>query len=509
MPSQDKLLLDMWREVARHFELAHSAPALFDILRAHLPVQALRIDHVSADRGQVETLVSTRKGTTAPVTLAAPDAHRLAEWCRGGEPHPTFGGQDIPLALTPLAPPTAGVATVFGPLRSEQSHLGVAIFTLRRALEAVEWPLLGGSLVALAAAMENQMRLIELGRLREAAEADRHSLLTRLGREQLADTIVGTDGGLGMVMQRAHLVAPTDTSVLILGETGSGKEVIARAIHDRSGRPKGPFIRINCGAIPPELIDSELFGHERGAFTGAVASRRGWFERADGGTLFLDEVGELPAAAQVRLLRVLQEGVFQRVGGEGDIHVDVRIVAATHRGLEVQVREGRFRQDLWYRIAVFPIRIPALRERTEDIPALADHLARRAARRLGLPLSLPDNDDLALLRQYAWPGNVREMAAVLERAAILGNGKRLEVRTALGAFDMDRTATPDSPAAANRGLDTLDRAVAGHIKRALARTHGRIEGPHGAARLLDVNPNTLRSRLRKLGIDAMRFRNSG
>ena len=220
--------------------------------------------------------------------------------------------------------------------------------------------------------------------------------------------------------------------VLILGETGTGKEVVARAVHSRSGRAAGPFLRVNCGAIPPELVDSELFGHERGSFTGATARRQGWFERADGGTLFLDEIGELTAAVQVRLLRILQDGSFERVGGQQPLHADVRLIAATHQDLQAMVAAGRFRADLWYRIHVFPIRLPPLRERPEDIPDLARHFALRAAQRLGLMPQAPEPPDIALLLAYPWPGNVRELAAVMERAAILGDGRRLAVAEALG-----------------------------------------------------------------------------
>jgi transcriptional regulator with GAF, ATPase, and Fis domain len=228
-----------------------------------------------------------------------------------------------------------------------------------------------------SAALENDRRLAELAALREAAEADRRSLLTRLGRQEIAETIVGADSGLRHVMERVELVAQSDVPILILGETGTGKEVVSRAIHTRSARSSAPFIRVNCGAIPAELIDSQLFGHEKGSFTGAVDTRQGWFERADGGTLFLDEIGELPLAAQVRLLRVLQDGFIERVGGHQPIRVDVRIVAATHRDLAGMVTSGTFREDLWYRVNVFPILLPRLRERIEDIPALARHFAER------------------------------------------------------------------------------------------------------------------------------------
>jgi transcriptional regulator with GAF, ATPase, and Fis domain len=363
-----------------------------------------------------------------------------------------------------------------------------------------------------AAALENDRRLRELTALREAAEADKQSLLRRLGRTDVAEAIVGADGRLRPVMERVGLVSPSDVPVLILGETGSGKEVIARAIHTRSTRAAGPFIRVNCGAIPPDLIDSELFGHERGSFTGAVATRRGWFERADEGTLFLDEIGELPGAAQVRLLRVLQEGVFERVGGERSLKVDVRIVAATHQDLGMMVQQGRFREDLWYRIAVFPIVLPPLREHPEDIAALAEHFARRAAVRFGLTAQLPSLQDIALLTNYGWPGNVRELIAVIDRAAILGAGKRLEVGKALGSIPTVSAQSPTTdqsplsqPSLASGRL-SLDAAMTEHIEAALEATHGRVEGPHGAARMLGINPYTLRGRMRKLGIDWRRFR---
>ena len=336
----------------------------------------------------------------------------------------------------------------------------------------------------------------------------------RLRRAGLNEAIVGAEEGLREVMAAVQQVARSDAPVLILGETGTGKEVVARAVHSHSRRAHGPFLRVNCGAIPPELIDSELFGHERGSFTGATATRKGWFERADGGTLFLDEIGELPLAAQVRLLRVLQDGSFQRVGGERSLSVDVRLVAATNRDLRQAVSDGGFREDLWFRIAVFPIPLPPLRERLQDLPALAAHFCLRAAQRLGLPPRMPDGADLALLTAYPWPGNVREFASVIERAAILGDGRKLEVARALGVTPASiPSASPVQPAAApppsavtESGLLPFASASRRHIEAALARCHGRVEGPFGAARLLEMNPNTLRSKMRKLGIRAKAFR---
>jgi transcriptional regulator with GAF, ATPase, and Fis domain len=269
-------------------------------------------------------------------------------------------------------------------------------------------------------------------------------------------------------------------------------------------------LRVNCGAIPPELVDSELFGHERGSFTGATALRRGWFERADGGTLFLDEVGDLPLHAQTRLLRVVQDGVFERVGGERPIRVDVRIVAATHRDLESMVAKGAFREDLFYRISVFVIRLPPLRERLSDLPALAAHFADRAGKRYGAGGLEVTPSDLALLSRYAWPGNIRELAAVIERAAVLGGGKRLELARALGSTLPRRPAAVHASATGREHtISSLDEALRVHIDRALQECGGRVEGAHGAARVLGVNPNTLRSKMRKLGISPRRHRGGG
>ena len=361
-----------------------------------------------------------------------------------------------------------------------------------------------------AAGLDNDYHLRELKTLREAVEAENRALLTRLDRQTLSDTIVGAEAGLASVMERVQLVARSEAPVLILGETGTGKEVVARAIHARSQRAQGPMIRVNCGAIPPELVDSELFGHERGSFTGATATRKGWFERADGGTLFLDEIGELPPAAQVRLLRVLQDGTFERVGAQTTLTVNVRVVAATHSDLHAMTRERMFREDLWYRISVFPIHLPPLRDRVQDIPSLATHFALKAAKRLGLPPALPSPEDLRALTTYNWPGNVRELAAVIERAAILGGGRTLEVAKALGGgppAPLPAASTPVLTPAANASqLLSLDGMAARHIEATLQASHGRIEGPFGAAKALGINPHTLRSRMRKLGINWRQFR---
>src|SRR3954447_27040289 len=232
-------------------------------------------------------------------------------------------------------------------------------------------------------------------------------------RAEPDERLIGGDTGLAAVMARAHMVARSSAPVLLFGETGTGKEIIARAIHEQSAYRSGPFRRVNCGAIPAELIDSELFGHEQGAFTGAVARRKGWFEQANGGTLFLDEIGELAPPAQVRLLRVVQDGEVVRVGGERPVRVDVRIVAATHRDLPAMVESQMFREDLYYRLSVFPIVIPPLRDRPSDIRAFAEYFAERAANRFGLRPIAVTEDDVRVLSEYRWPGNVREIAAVM------------------------------------------------------------------------------------------------
>ena len=336
----------------------------------------------------------------------------------------------------------------------------------------------------------------------------------RAGEERL----IGGDTGLAAVMARANLVARSNAPVLLFGETGTGKEIIARAIHEHSSFRSGPFRRVNCGAVAPELIDSELFGHEQGAFTGAVTRRKGWFEQAAGGTLFLDEIGELSLAAQVRLLRVVQDGEVVRVGGERPVHVNVRIVAATHRDLPVMVEAQTFREDLYYRLSVFPIVIPPLRDRPSDIRAFAEYFAERAANRFGLrPVAVSD-DDVRMLTEYRWPGNVREMAAVMDRAVLIGQGRALSVALALGresrAASAARFRAPTAGDAATGSpsdrapetIEPLDVIVRRHIEAALRETRGRIEGVHGAARLLGVNPHTLRARMRKLRIRWAEFR---
>ncbi len=348
-------------------------------------------------------------------------------------------------------------------------------------------------------ALSNTLRYDEVVRLKDRLADDNRQLQRDL-QHLVGDAIIGVDFGLRATMQQVHKVASTDAPVLLLGETGVGKDVIANAIHRGSPRRDGPFIPVNCGAIPEALIDSELFGHEKGAFTGALARKRGRFERADHGTILLDEIGEMPLEAQVRLLRVLQHREIERVGGTDPIAVDIRIIAATNKDLEQMVAAGRFREDLFYRLNVFPIVVPPLRERKVDLPALVQHFIERKAR----DLKLGHTPELApgameVLVGYAWPGNVRELENIVERAMILHRDEPL-------SFESLGPAPSAPPASGEPALDAetleLDTVVAEHIRRVLRRTGGKVHGPDGAGELLGVNPSTLRARMRKLGISA-------
>ncbi len=311
------------------------------------------------------------------------------------------------------------------------------------------------------------------------------------GRGEFAE-IVGESDGIWKVLRNIDMVAPTDSTVLILGETGTGKELVARAIHKNSRRSNGPFVRVNCAALPESLLESELFGHEQGAFTGATGKRTGRFELADGGTIFLDEIGEMPPAAQARLLRVLQEQELERVGSSQTIRVDTRVIAATNRDLLQMSEEGEFRDDLFYRLNVFPISIPPLRQRKEDIPTLVQSFITKLSKRLGRRIENVPQQVIDGLQQYHWAGNVRELENVIERAMILSSGDELVLPA---GFAPERAKRQD-----DLPLRSLAEVESDHIKSVLKHTGGVIAGPSGAAAILAMNPSTLRSRIEKLGI---------
>jgi transcriptional regulator with GAF, ATPase, and Fis domain len=305
--------------------------------------------------------------------------------------------------------------------------------------------------------------------------------------------IIGQSSAISYVFFRVEQVSPMDATVLLLGETGTGKGVIARTIHSRSSRKDRPMITVNCTSLPANLIESELFGREKGAFTGAHARQMGRFELADGGTIFLDEIGEMPLELQSKLLRVVQDGEFERLGSPRTIKVNVRIIAASNRNLEEEIKNGRFREDLFYRLNVFPITIPPLRQRTEDIPLLVNHFIAKFNKKMGKKIEAVSKDTLNALEGYHWPGNVRELESVIERAVITSQGTALQIIDRFETF----TKSGDLPGQEVKALAELEHD---HILQMLQKTGWRIEGKNGAATLLGLNPSTLRARMRKDGI---------
>ena len=337
----------------------------------------------------------------------------------------------------------------------------------------------------------------EIKALRDELQRENIVLREELGKTSMFEEVIGTSSALQMVLARAAKVAPTDSTVLIMGETGTGKELIARAIHKRSKRSERPFISVNCAAVPSSLIMSELFGHEKGAFTGAVQRRLGRFESAEGGTIFLDEVGDLPMETQIALLRVLQEREFERVGGTEVLRADVRVISATNRDLQAAIADGAFRSDLYYRLNVFPIKLPPLRERKEDVPLLVNYFVDRYAKRAGKKIKHIQKKALEALREYSWPGNVRELQNVIERSLIIGEANE---------FSIDKSWVANEPqpsGAAPADQKTNERK---RIEAALAQSNGKIAGASGAAAKLGIPASTLESKIRSLRINKFQFK---
>ncbi len=387
------------------------------------------------------------------------------------------------------------------PLVHRGEVLGVLAVFCRGAIEegCLDWLRMIANHAA--AAIANARAFEEIEALRARLEWENDYLKQEARESQPLGEIVGTSPALEAVGRKISLVAPTNSAVLILGESGTGKELVAREIHRQSPRAERPMIKVNCAAIPRELFESEFFGHAKGAFTGALRDRAGRFELAHGGTLLLDEVGEIPLELQAKLLRVLQEGEFERVGEERTRKVDVRVIAATHRDLRREAEAGRFRSDLYYRLSVFPIEVPALRERTEDVPLLAEVFLATAARRLGRKAPKLTRAVVQRLQRYPWPGNVRELQHVIERAVLTSSGAALEVEL----LDTAPARAASSPAAKEAAivrteleLRQLERE---NLRAALAAAGGKIYGKGGAAELLGVRPTTLSSRMKALGLD--------
>jgi len=335
----------------------------------------------------------------------------------------------------------------------------------------------------------------------ERLQHENVALREEIDKASMFEEIVGTSPALKSVLSRISKVAPSDSTVLITGETGTGKELVARAIHRRSSRASRAFVSVNCAAIPRDLIASELFGHEKGAFTGALQRRIGRFELAEGGTIFLDEVGDLPAETQVALLRVLQEREFERVGGNQLIRANVRVIAATNRDLEIAIGSGSFRRDLFYRLSVFPLESPALRERKEDIPMLVEYFIDRYARNAGKRIRNVEKSTIELLLAYSWPGNIRELQNVIERSVILCDGDTVSVDPSWLSLESTTAQHKSHPFGKKSAAQEKET-----IETALAKAGGRVSGPEGAAAALRIPASTLESKIRSLGINKFRFK---
>jgi transcriptional regulator with GAF, ATPase, and Fis domain len=518
MVSEDEFFRNATLRICGHLEIENGLQACFRYISQHLPGDRIYLEkhehHLGAMRivawadsqgcGRMDRLIPYGEEALAAMAY-------LAERWQAGE-HPPV----LVINHPQEEPVTRGILAALGEPSSSAMSLPLAVEDL-----------IVGALALIAegddrftedharlyttlkepffVALSNTFKHQEVVRLKNRLAEDNRDLQRELLRIS-GDEIVGADFGLRDVMQQVRQVAPTESPVLLTGETGVGKDVIANAIHLGSPRREGPFVPVNCGAIPDSLLDSELFGHEKGAFTGALSRKRGRFERAGGGTILLDEIGEMPLDAQVRLLRVLQHRDLERVGGTERIPVDIRVVAATNQDLEGMVREGRFREDLWYRLNVFPIRVPPLRDRISDIPALVHHFIERKAKELKIgetPRLAPGAMDQ--LKAYDWPGNVRELENLVERAMILHRGEELRFdglgRVQATVANLGRENAGDPPL-------ELDAVTAIHIRRVLGMTGGKIHGPGGAGELLGVNPNTLRYRMKRLGIPFRKDRES-
>ena len=396
------------------------------------------------------------------------------------------------------------------PLIFRGEVLGVLAVFSRQALARQEFAWLRMFADHAAVALANSRAFAEIERLREQLKLENDYLREEVKQERQFGDIIGQSAALKKALEQIALVAQSEANVLILGESGTGKELIARAIHERSQRAAGPLVKVNCASIPRDLFESEFFGHVRGAFTGAVRDRVGRFQLADGGTLFLDEVGEIPLDLQSKLLRVLQEGTFERVGEEKTRRANVRIVAATNRDLRREIEAGTFRQDLFFRLSVFPVELPPLRERREDIPLLVRHFVQEASKQARCGKLQVSDEQMAALQRYHWPGNVRELQNVIERAMILSRcGAQplnfdLILPEAEPASAMPPTTEPPVAGAAFLTQSEWEAQERANLLAALEAANWKIYGAGGAAQLLGVKPTTLASRLRSLGIKKMR-----
>jgi formate hydrogenlyase transcriptional activator len=491
-------LLDVNRAIGRHLERDALFGALASCLQGLLQTDRFGIELPLGDDMLQGHLLAPRGGLSQPTEPhVLPAAGTACNWVLQNRQWIVTSSRD---ELRERFPATFQVMSREGmeslctiPLLIGESCRGV-LFCMAAAEGAyrdLPQPLLEKVAVAVAVALDDCLAHEEVRQLRDRLEAENVYLQEEIKTEYNFEEIIGQSTPLKQLLRKVEQVAPTETTVLIEGETGTGKELLARAIHNLSPRKEHPLVKVNCGAIPAGLVESELFGHEKGAFTGATQRRIGRFELANGGTIFLDEVTELPPETQVKLLRVLQEGEFERLGSSQSLKVDVRVIAATNRDLKQVIKNGSLRSDLFYRLSVFPVEVPPLRERQSDIPLLVNFFLSRYAKKLGKEIQGVSKDTMDRLTKYGWPGNIRELQNVIERAVVVAEGPIVRIDESMLRIDGSSQAS---------GLVTLEDMERAHIVRALMETKWVIHGTQGAASILGINPSTLRSRIQKLGI---------
>jgi formate hydrogenlyase transcriptional activator len=526
--SRAQLILDVAKAASSHLELSavleslivslkpttrFDAISVFVIEGEYVRLQSLHVERVGRRPGESVESVVARAASSAnvpvpgkPVTKQRLSEHHVSEVASSRQPYVCTDLESQKRFPEDERLLRYGVRSYISlPLLKRGELLGTVDFISfeKRNFDSGEVQLLQDVSEIVSIAVSNALAFEEITALKEQLQAENRLLQDEIVQRSIFEEIVGSSRSLRNVLTSIDRVAPTDSTVLITGETGTGKELIAHAIHRRSPRSGRALVKVNCAALPAELIASELFGHEKGAFTGALQQRIGRFETAHGGTIFLDEIGELTPEMQIALLRVLQEKEFERVGGNRTIQADVRVITATNRDLQREVADGRFRADLYYRLNVFPIHAPSLKERSDDIPILVDYFISRFATRMGKRIVQIDRRTLDAMQRYSWPGNIRELQNVIERGVILADSEVFRLEP--GTLPEDSQNISEVPALESPNARDQQKA---HIEAVLKETHGRIAGPDGAAARLGIPASTLESRIKALKINKHLFRSN-